>query len=625
MANVEEEYLRLIIEFEGEPALQRAHILLDSIHSDAKLVTDEFKKGAISLSQYNDEMKLLAQEGAKARAVIDGFGKAASAADGQINAASRSVNSFDNMLRRLESGGIAGAMRALPSLFGNIAQAAGLTGPALGMAVAGMNTLATAAYLVYENFDTLTGHDPVIKAFFQSLGQSLNPFHVERYATQLEKLTDRIKELKDMGPTRLAVETHELDEAQKKVKELEEAKRSLDELMGKQNETEKASGQAFEKAIVETPGGQEGINRLKTQRAAEMQRQLENSPAFQKAQGLRDQLAMREKMPASRENFDVIQELKAQLKEAQEDQRRAQTDVAKQAGPDLGELTKRAIHGKGKEQSDAQARLVRELEAQGPQNKNLGRDLRQAHPDVVVTPAGEKEMGERLGEAKDEERRRDKVAKERAAADKKLNDDVAKNVKDRQDKAKQAHKQRVTKAAGDYSGPLDKSVEDAMSFRERHGEKVADIDKALADEVAKRLQRVPDDIRADVSKEIVAKAREKFEADQTKFEVEKEQGIDKKGGKGRVVKAGGKGGGGGAGAGGDSGPRIYSDIQEYFRNTQLAALGTGKDDLQREQLALQRQQKQAADDGNQKLDAIKQFAAQMVGGGIVGGGVQGPA
>jgi hypothetical protein len=278
-----------------------------------------------------------------------------------------------------EMGGLTGAIRStsnnLEFLLGSLGVGAGLVG-ALAL---------------------VAGVAPLVMNALNSAFDKKGP---EGYRDEVQRLKDFLKTMEDK-PVKLAIDTQLIDEAKKKLAELEEARAAFDAEQKRQDTVEGATGKAVSTAIVETAGGQETIKAAKVQagqeaanRSAEVQAlrgRLEKELAALAEWVAEPEAANRDfregrigettRQERTRKALEMRDRTAASVNNLQ-----AQTDAAfleaASAGQREFERTReRAVSGQGGEQQRAIARLTEALNRSG--GRSLSAEIQKALGDLA--------------------------------------------------------------------------------------------------------------------------------------------------------------------------------------------------------------------------------------------------
>jgi hypothetical protein len=293
---------------------------------------------------------------------------------------------------------------------------------------------------------------------------SLKPRIVSQFSSEVERLNDKIKELSDK-PIKTGADTRALDAMQAKLNSLIRAKQRLDALMGAQTEAEKASGQAVEKAIIETPGGQQVLEQAQRafieQQAAQAERG--GAPALIRAEipKLEAKLAaVKAERPASEEEAQAQlvrqQDLERQIADANARLVGAREAARADAAKEFAQLTEAAIGGKGKAQTDAQRQLAGLAGAQG--GKALAEAIGESSPEALQRRA------ELDAEAEAEADRAVESGKEatQARRNRDRRAEKAKHEADRQLREEQQEAERTRRLREQAEGEITRRGEDLL-------------------------------------------------------------------------------------------------------------------------------------------------------------------
>jgi hypothetical protein len=168
---------------------------------------------------------------------------------------SRSLVEISRGIEDFTVAGPLGVLNNIPGIFTNMAAAAGVTGAALGVATAGVSLLATGAYILYRNWDSLTG-----------LWEERNPFpesaeSLRGMEGQLRKVKDAIDDLQGLSSldnaelARANTLLAERDRLEKEITAEKEHRAKIDAFLKGKTEEESARGGAFTKSVGEDRAG----------------------------------------------------------------------------------------------------------------------------------------------------------------------------------------------------------------------------------------------------------------------------------------------------------------------------------------------------------------------------------
>lgn len=168
----------------------------------------------------------------------------------------------------------------IPMVAMSVAQGLGATSSAAMAWAGGISLIAVGINSVlipaFKNF--VATHEPV-KVFFDDLDKSLNPFHVDVYASALERMNDRIKELTDKK-IKVAIDSAELIRLTDEVKALQKATEAANAILHHQTAREAQMG----KNIATDLETEEGRKQFDLAREASANKAVEQSRDVQAKQ-----------------------------------------------------------------------------------------------------------------------------------------------------------------------------------------------------------------------------------------------------------------------------------------------------------------------------------------------------
>jgi hypothetical protein len=240
-----------------ESAAKRAALEKQSADELAEIDRAHRVEREANIRQDAEAVEHARQQAAKVAALAE---DSADSQNRRARAASRAMLEFSRGLEDFATAGPIGALNNIPTFFYNIGQALNWTNTTVTAATAGVSLLATASYLVYQNWELITRSHPQVRDFFKSLGEGLNPFHVVEYTGALDRLGKRVEEL-TKNKHRLAIETAELDTAEAQVKRIKAGLHEFERGKEQQSKAEQESGKRVEEIFREAPGGREAMQR----------------------------------------------------------------------------------------------------------------------------------------------------------------------------------------------------------------------------------------------------------------------------------------------------------------------------------------------------------------------------
>jgi hypothetical protein len=298
--------------------------------------------------------------------------------------------------------GFAGVVNNIPGVVTSLGLSAGVAG-AVSLLAVGINVAL-----------------PTIKA----LWDALKPEAAKEAASQIETLTKRIDELKDMK-VKLAVDRHELDVAEEQLKRLRQLQAEYEANARKQSVGEVAAGKETQ-AQLEEAGLPEIQEKLRQKYLRDQTAQSEQGGALGKARA--DQATATERIRQGKEEQaegirtgNPAQEAKAEREihegekhfaDAQERARKVTDNIAKAAKDHAAGLIKDLREGHAEVQTTARGNISRELAGVG--EEQLGRTIAGTTPETIdeikakrerVTKESNERIAERKREAEEKQRR----------------------------------------------------------------------------------------------------------------------------------------------------------------------------------------------------------------------------
>jgi hypothetical protein len=191
--------------------IANARAMMDRLESEMRRLTEEEKKGILATADYAAKMNELQAASQRLGAGLQSAFSRSGSAVQSMDAMGRSSGSFArgmlDISRGVEdfaTGGFLGVLNNIPGAFSNMAAAAGLTGPMVAGLTTGVSLLATAAYVLYRNWDTLVGTMGSKKFEDEADEMERLAKATERTADQEERLSQLRKEAKQTKEQREA-------------------------------------------------------------------------------------------------------------------------------------------------------------------------------------------------------------------------------------------------------------------------------------------------------------------------------------------------------------------------------------------------------------------------------------
>jgi hypothetical protein len=226
---VDDQKIRLIFETLGADDIAKLRVMLGEVRAEGP-------QAAAALTQTQAAAAALGERAETAADKVDRVDAASKKASGGMAGLGQSALQAGRGVQDFAQGGIGGVLNNIEGFV----QAIGL-----GPGAAGVLTILGVTALLVK---------PQIEAFFSSFGKA------KEAEDSVEGLKKRIKELED-NPSRVAIETRELDIAKGKLEDLKKSLAAFDAEQNKQTEAEAASGKAIERAITESGPGAEEVSR----------------------------------------------------------------------------------------------------------------------------------------------------------------------------------------------------------------------------------------------------------------------------------------------------------------------------------------------------------------------------
>jgi hypothetical protein len=341
--------IELLVNVGGQPAVDELKRSLDLAQNSLNMFTQSAAAGNVSTADYLRNLNQMTTQ-------VAAFSRAHSMATQRMTvdtaALTRSIYFAAQGVEDLQYGFNA-FVNNIPLITTSFAQAMGRSQTAaLGWGAALSVVGVTINSILIPAIQRIIDRDPGLKAFFDSMKNSLNPFHVERYVDAITKMSDRIKELEGKK-IRLAVDTFELDETKRKLEEAKKAKEAFDDAMTGRSKAEREAGKAVEEALAEAPAGEPAVaGRV---RAFFMKQGLEQSPLLKEKQAeitkAQAALALWEDptktfgLPPELIRFGMAR-AEEQIKRLGQEAVDIQTNIEKNAGIQAGEIIGKAKEGR---------------------------------------------------------------------------------------------------------------------------------------------------------------------------------------------------------------------------------------------------------------------------------------
>jgi hypothetical protein len=415
-----------------EHAIAEARAELQWLQTTGHEVAESFAQGAISEEVFAQDMKLLADESAEVRARLaaldaekraEAAEKAATAKRSGAKATKDVSDAADKGKSKVASFGqsMLQAGRSVQDI-----QAAGLRGilnnlEGLTIALGGSAGLTGAITLAAVAFETLK---PQIKAAWEAL----SPEGPRQAASEIERLSKRIEELKEQHVT-LVVDRKELDRAEAQLKRLKEAQDEYRRARGQQTSDEAEAGRAASEAIAEE--GEPGISsaikaKYIREQAAQSQAIREAREAQQRAKAISEHteraLPSAGSPEAQEALFQTIAMQEKALVRAQERERAGTAAIQQNAETFYGALRKDLREGAGEKQSAAREQFARQLEGIG--RGGLATQIRGTTPEnLTYQHQIDEELERSIQDLKDTRQRNKDVLRKRDESAKQAIDD----------------------------------------------------------------------------------------------------------------------------------------------------------------------------------------------------------
>lgn len=210
-------------------------------------VEEAMRAQALAADAATDEGKFLAacmeelsQKSDRAAAAARRQGAATGEAGKQSAAGARAVLELSRGVEDFTTGGPIGLLNNIPGIFESVGSAVGLSAGAVAGLTGGVSILATAAYILWRNWDGVMG----------ALGQG----KIETEAEEMERLEKATK--------RTADETKRLKELKDEEKRQKEHEQEIERLNKLKSEQEREVGAGVDKAIGESGGGKKVLDAL---------------------------------------------------------------------------------------------------------------------------------------------------------------------------------------------------------------------------------------------------------------------------------------------------------------------------------------------------------------------------
>lgn len=536
--SVQEETLKFIVKEEGaDQALTRLQAQLARVESGVQATAASARAGAMTWEEFGEEAERAGRDAAALRAQIELLERAQGKVRGTTRQSTQGFLDLSRAFQDLAQGGpgavvnnLEGVGRAINNINpGSIFSMANM--PAILMAVG------SAAVVAWPHI--------------RDLVKSMNAGDVKEFRTSIEQLQARIKELEGKE-VRIAVEDFELDRAKEKLRDLQKEQAKFNELAGKQNHLESASGRAIEEMLTEAPGGLGAITD-EILRAREGRGELVGTPDQQakKAQLNRRNEINQHLLDTGNFQDETERQLlegeiefnKKQLMGLANDIRNAERDAIKS-------VVGKATGGRGAEQKGAQQQLANEL---AKTNRGaLAAQVAGASPEGMARLEEIDADFERLDESneqykKSKKRRQDEAKKAKLARDKVL-DEWAKAVggggggtaamrdgftpekveellrlagvpaEEAEAGAAEVHRRALSAA---FKRVQERAVQDGVALQEARGRILREQDEKEADEARRGKEKEELDAKADAKETPEQRKarmeREAFGREQEKF------------------------------------------------------------------------------------------------------------
>ncbi len=427
----------------------------DQLRGAEKQLTADLKRGVIGNGEYqrltaelarNTRELQAAMQSAYARtgSSLDALGKSFEGGGHRAQAFGRGVLEASRGLEDLTTGGALGVLNNIQTTFYSMAQAAGLSATNVALASAGVGAMATGVYVLYTNWDKLSG-----------------VFREEHTVTEADHMASLEK-----NTARTAQETRNLTAAKQRQGEVEEMLRRKSE---EQQDTATAIGKAIaESGDVQRTGGQvvaQGLQQVLTEEGAGSSlspvEDKKLKAATARLASLREQMAAG--MPGT---LDADVALQAAIQE----ETRLQADILRHKAT-IGD----ALRVEAERQMQAATRDPTALADQAEKRPDL-------FPGKLVeglrdaSPAGRK--------AKEREEDNNRLAAERT-------DRETEAMKKARVEREQAADAEVSALVSRKAKPLEADLAPSILGRIRSGGKREDVLAELAPEVERRLGDLP--------------------------------------------------------------------------------------------------------------------------------------
>jgi hypothetical protein len=175
-----------------QAGVARLKAAMDQTGEAMRRLQADFAAGKVSVDQFETEVTQLSAEMNRAQSAAQSFGVSISNSGQRTQAAVRGITDFSRAAEDFSTGGFLGVMNNIPGVMTNVGAAIGVSATSMALLTAGTSILVATGYLLYRNWDSVTG-----------LFQDKNPF---------PKTTDSIEGLSEA----LKTNNKELDELRKK-------------------------------------------------------------------------------------------------------------------------------------------------------------------------------------------------------------------------------------------------------------------------------------------------------------------------------------------------------------------------------------------------------------------------
>lgn len=236
------------VEARGQQALDELDAKLQAVDATLRRSIDDYRQGRINIDQFEQATRglipaqqRLTQQLAAGDVVLRRGADALDATGKRASAAARGVLEFSRGVEDLAVAGPLGVLNNVPTMFESIGRAVGLSATTVGALTAAVSLAATAAYILYQNWDRLDA--------------LLNPRRPKEYADSVEGLTQKVKDLRD-AQDETVESTLALERAQGELLARQRELREFEQLAGARTPIRQESARIAAEAIVEAGGAE---------------------------------------------------------------------------------------------------------------------------------------------------------------------------------------------------------------------------------------------------------------------------------------------------------------------------------------------------------------------------------